>query len=368
MFFVTSAAAAALCGHSLWPAAQIQKSEILGRGCWLVAAILPQAAGGGKKKDKKQERTEHHRTTSTTMIGALPEHMLLELCTAGLGGPDLASLEATARQFRWKSSWLPADGSECGSATVAEAAAARRVMGHKDGWRVAKRMGESWKYVLWVLEHRICPLPVVAVGGYHTLIRSAEGRVFGFGWNNYGQLGTGSSGTIVPHNAKEQDGNYDAAPQELDRLQGRSVVSVSAGGSHSVALTADGSLLTWGGAGFGRLGHGPTQDGQTMVASAPRLMAGCFSPGTRVACVVAGDDHTACVTASGEVFTWGKGDSGQLGHGDTRDRHAPKRVEALAVHRVTTVSCSESLTVAVTAAGKLFVWGHLGGDIWCVPP
>ena len=48
-------------------------------------------------------------------------------------------------------------------------------------------------------------------------------------------------------------------------------------------------------------------------------------------CVCAGDWHNAAITADGRLFTWGRGDCGQLGHGDDRSRWAPKQLEAFKV-------------------------------------
>jgi len=48
--------------------------------------------------------------------------------------------------------------------------------------------------------------------------------------------------------------------------------------------------------------------------------------GVEVADVAAGGAHSACITASGELFTWGKGRYGRLGHGDSEDQLKPKLV------------------------------------------
>lgn len=42
--------------------------------------------------------------------------------------------------------------------------------------------------------------------------------------------------------------------------------------------------------------------------------------------MAAGGAHSACITASGELFTWGKGRYGRLGHGDSDDQSKPKMV------------------------------------------
>lgn len=44
---------------------------------------------------------------------------------------------------------------------------------------------------------------------------------------------------------------------------------------------------------------------------------------THVAC---GGAHSACITAAGQLYTWGKGRYGRLGHGDSEDQLVPKLV------------------------------------------
>jgi len=48
--------------------------------------------------------------------------------------------------------------------------------------------------------------------------------------------------------------------------------------------------------------------------------------GVEVVDIAAGGAHSACITASGELFTWGKGRYGRLGHGDSEDQLKPKLV------------------------------------------
>lgn len=49
--------------------------------------------------------------------------------------------------------------------------------------------------------------------------------------------------------------------------------------------------------------------------------------------IAAGGAHSACITASGELFTWGKGRYGRLGHGDSEDQLKPKLVSEHGVMR-----------------------------------
>ena len=44
--------------------------------------------------------------------------------------------------------------------------------------------------------------------------------------------------------------------------------------------------------------------------------------------VATGDQHTFAKCADGTIFSWGRGDAGELGHGDTEDQLVPKRIES----------------------------------------
>lgn len=48
--------------------------------------------------------------------------------------------------------------------------------------------------------------------------------------------------------------------------------------------------------------------------------------GKEVVDVAAGGAHSACITSAGELYTWGKGRYGRLGHGDSEDQPRPKQV------------------------------------------
>merc|ERR1719424_992850 len=91
-------------------------------------------------------------------------------------------------------------------------------------------------------------------------------------------------------------------------LGGERAVSVSAGGNHSLALT-DGGAWSWGGGAYGKLGHG---DGQNQLL--PKKIE-AFA-GQRVVAVAAGGFHSLALTADGAVWTWGEGETGCLSHGE----------------------------------------------------
>ena len=58
----------------------------------------------------------------------------------------------------------------------------------------------------------------------------------------------------------------------------------------------------------------------------------------RIRDLAAGSNHSAAVTSSGELYTWGLGEYGRLGHGDAVPQLTPKRVDALLGQRVVQVA------------------------------
>ena len=128
--------------------------------------------------------------------------------------------------------------------------------------------------------------------------------------------------------------------------------AVSAGGDdHSLVITADGAVWSWGRGGFGQLGHGDQQS-QLLPKKVEALA------GRRVIAVSAGEYHSLALTADGAVWSWGRGHAGVLGHGDEQQQWQPKKVEVLAGRRVVAVSAAVLHSLALAADGAVFTWGR----------
>jgi len=138
---------------------------------------------------------------------------------------------------------------------------------------------------------------------------AAGGAAWSWGYGACGRLGHGD----------EQD---QLLPKKVEALPDRRVVAVSAGGAHSLALTADGTVWSWGGGGFGQLGHGDQQHQWQ-----PKEVEAFATQ--RVVATSAGTDLCIAITSDGAIFTWGEGRHGCLGHGvDLSNQLLPKKVEA----------------------------------------
>ena len=180
----------------------------------------------------------------------------------------------------------------------------------------------------------------MAAGGLHSLTLTADGAVWSWGNGASGKLGHG-------------DGQNQWQPKKIDALTGQRVIAVSAGTLHSLALTADGAVWSWGNGGPGQLGHGDTQN-QLL----PKKIEAFADQ--RVLAVSAGMSHSLAVTADGVVWSWGWGYFGRLGHGDLQNQLLPKKVEAFAGQRVIAMSAGAYHSLALTADGAVWSWGGGG--------
>ena len=113
---------------------------------------------------------------------------------------------------------------------------------------------------------------------------------------------------------------YQPTPRLVDLLQTIKVVQIACGDAHTVALTNEGRLYSWGGGGCGQLGHPDT-------SSMPKDEDGCpYQPKPKLIValrqmevkeVSCGKAHPVAVLAQGHLYSWGAGACGQLGHPDT---------------------------------------------------
>ncbi|MBN3317181.1 RCC2 protein, partial [Atractosteus spatula] len=86
---------------------------------------------------------------------------------------------------------------------------------------------------------------------------------------------------------------------------------------------------------------------------------GCLS-GVQVSAVVSGPcaAHSLLITAEGKLWSWGRNEKGQLGHGDTKRVEAPKLVEALGSEVIVAAACGRNHTMALTENGSAFSFGE----------
>nr|XP_009935335.1 PREDICTED: probable E3 ubiquitin-protein ligase HERC3 [Opisthocomus hoazin] len=137
-------------------------------------------------------------------------------------------------------------------------------------------------------------------------------------------------------------------------LLNQAIVQVACGDQHAMALCRGGELFAWGQNGHGQLGVGS----QTTLIPQPQLVKRLN--GIPLAQIAAGGAHSAAVSLSGAVYTWGKNDFGQLGLGDTEDRDCPSCVGALEHWKTVFISCGADHTAVLSKEGLVCTFGAGG--------
>ena len=127
------------------------------------------------------------------------------------------------------------------------------------------------------------------------------------------------------------------------------IVELACGDEHSAVITNSGRLYTFGNNDWGQLGHGNSK-----TYTKPNVVK--TLKGNRVKAVACGRSHTLVISESG-VFSFGAGADSQLGHGDNKDYNVPKKIEAFCDKNIKQISCGAEHSAAVTENGELFVWG-----------
>ncbi|XP_047951695.1 PH, RCC1 and FYVE domains-containing protein 1-like isoform X1 [Salvia hispanica] len=230
---------------------------------------------------------------------------------------------------------------------------------------------------------------LVACGTWHSAVVTSSGKLFTFGDGMFGALGHGDRENVP-------------FPKEVNSLNGLKTVAVSCGAWHTAAIievsnqsganVSSRKLFTWGDGDKYRLGHGnkdaylfPTCVSTLIDYNMMQLACGhnmtialttsghVFSMGNnaygqlgnpqsdgKAPCLVqdrlvgefveqiaCGADHVVVLTLRGDVFAWGRGANGRLGHGDTEDRNVPTLVEALKDKHVKNLSCGSNYTTSI---------------------
>lgn len=191
------------------------------------------------------------------------------------------------------------------------------------------------------------PIKSVACGSAHLLLLTHGGKVYSCGDSAQGVLGLG-------HVQKHIE---VPMPVMIKKHKGiRSISMIAAGREHSMCLTKSNEIFTWGSGVQGKLGHGDEAE-----QNQPKEIVGINQQAPIF--ISAGESHSACVTASGKLFTWGDGQYGKLGHGSTQTELVPLQVMGLEDVEISMVSCGSFHTLAVDRTGKTWSFGQDKGGM-----
>lgn len=128
------------------------------------------------------------------------------------------------------------------------------------------------------------------------------------------------------------------------------VLRVSCGNDFAACISEGGRLYTWGRGSFGNLGHGDTENRKkpSVVNALNEVTVVDTSCGAK---------HMMAITNEFKIYSWGNGGNGRLGHGDTSGTSVPIPIQHLFNESIMSVSCGESHSAAISTLGELFTWG-----------
>ena len=171
----------------------------------------------------------------------------------------------------------------------------------------------------------------LSMGSFHTLAIDENDNLWTWGYNYNGQLGDGT----------EID---KTTPVQIK--QGTKFKQVSAGHEHTIALDSDGNLWSWGHNSNGQLGDNTKIDKTTPVQ---------IKQGTKFKQVSAGQYHAIALDSDGNLWSWGKNNYGQLGDGTTEDKMSP--IQMKTGIKFKEISAGSTHNIAIDIDGNVWTWG-----------
>eukprot|EP00002_Diphylleia_rotans_P012394 TRINITY_DN2423_c0_g2_i3.p1 TRINITY_DN2423_c0_g2~~TRINITY_DN2423_c0_g2_i3.p1 ORF type:complete len:371 (+),score=65.24 TRINITY_DN2423_c0_g2_i3:87-1199(+) len=177
----------------------------------------------------------------------------------------------------------------------------------------------------------------IALGESFTVALSDNGHVFSWGCGYHGQLGHG-------------DVRDSHEPRQIHSLNGKNVVQIVCGKTHSMARTDSGDVFTWGYGQHGQLGHG-SEEYEFIPKFVKKLL------GSKVIWIAAGQSHSLAISDDGAAYTWGDNACGQLGNGTHKSVRYPIRMDTPADVTITRASAGFQYTLVLDSHGRVYSCG-----------
>lgn len=182
--------------------------------------------------------------------------------------------------------------------------------------------------------------------GFHSLALTSEGQVFSWGISSNGQLG---------------HGNFDSLrfPKQIISLKNIKIMQVECGWNHSLCLSDQGIVFSFGKGSQGQLGLGNRLD-----YNVPFPINEFVNKNIKIKQISASYFYSCAIDSEGHVWTWGIGENGVLGHGNKEDQLTPKMISKWQCLNnqepasISLISCSPFHVMCLTVNNDCFWWGQ----------
>ena len=175
-------------------------------------------------------------------------------------------------------------------------------------------------------------IKMLEVGMMHSLAIDEEGNLWAWGYNNYGNLG---------------DGTTENKKSPIKIKPETKFTQISAGDDYSLAIDTEGTLWAWGLNGAGQLGDGTTENKKSPIK---------IKPETKFTQISAGNADSLAIDIEGNLWAWGNNGYGQLGDGTITNKLSP--VQIMKGTKFKQISAGYYHSLAIDSDGNLWTWGY----------
>jgi alpha-tubulin suppressor-like RCC1 family protein len=199
----------------------------------------------------------------------------------------------------------------------------------------------------------------IAAGAYHSMALTSDGTVWVWGENDYGQLGDGTANGPQTCTIGSSSVPCSMTPVQVMTTAGMplgNVMAIAGGFYHSMALTSDGNVWTWGDNEFGQLGDGTAAGPQTCLKANTSDSYACsmtpvqVSGLSSIAAIAGGFYQSMALTSGRIVWAWGYNVSGQLGTGVNSPLYSSTPLQVIGLSNVTDIAGGGSHSMAIAGA------------------
>lgn len=198
----------------------------------------------------------------------------------------------------------------------------------------------------------------ISCGDYHAAAIDTDGNLYTWGGGKTTQYNKGQCG----HGNTE----FIEVAKRVEELSHKRVTKISCGGFHTLVLTEDKILYTMGAGEFGECGAGDQKNKLIPTKidipkpNKKKNPNEPFDPELdlcKIIDIAAGTKHSIALSGNGDLFTFGYGDNGQLGHKNTDNQKKPAYVVDFKGVRVSKISAGNFHSVVQTEKGDLYATG-----------
>lgn len=210
----------------------------------------------------------------------------------------------------------------------------------------------------------------IAAGYSHSLAIDSSGQLYAWGLNSSGQLG---DNTMVDSHVAVNLSTTQFGDGTTNQLYGKTFQSIIAGYLHSLAIDSSGQVYAWGHNGSGQLGNNTVASSPIAINLSATQFSGAINLlyGQVFRDISAGRDHSLAIDSSGQLYAWGAGSLGQLGNNVLSSSRIAINLSTLQLSGGVTNQLQNQTfrsivagyyhNLAISSSGQLYTWGHNNG-------